>query len=572
MAINHGYGEGVTIGDWLSVAFHGIRLDSVTACYLLLVPILITFTSLFCKTFTLRKWLRPYYVLIAILLSVIFIADIVMYQFWGAKIDANDLMYAEKPKEMLASVSVWFILLGIATIGLVAFHYFRRLSHATPQQTGPRPNGFWSLLLIPLLGLLFIGMRGGTGTSTANPSYAYHFEQPYLNHATLNPAFNMIHSLFKVDDLSAEFQFYSDEDLQRLTQGTYYQDATVETALLNQSRPNILLIIWEGGGSQIILNDSVGSNYEQLRKEGVFFSNCYANNMRTDRGLVSILNGWPGLPTTSLMKSADKSRKLPALARELQKVGYATEFIYGGDADFTNMRCHLNESGFSNIYGIEHFPNNTEICNWGIPDKYILTLPYTTLSAPYFSTILTLSSHEPWDVDFHKLQNKQLNAFAYTDSCLGAFITQLKHSKEWDNLLVIIIPDHGVALFDNQYPSDYEVAKIPMLWIGGAIKHPAEITRLMNQSDLPATLLAQLGLDNSAFFFSRNILGTTYKQHHPFAVHAYKKGFNYIDTTGVTSFDCVDESSVAYDTVDSAQRLERAKANLQLIYRITGQL
>ena len=45
---------------------------------------------------------------------------------------------------------------------------------------------------------------------------------------------------------------------------------------------------------------------------------------------------------------------------------------------------------------------------------------------------------------------------------------------------------------------------IPLLWLGGAVKQPMQVDKIMNQTDLAATLLGQLGLEHTAFTFSRN--------------------------------------------------------------------
>ena len=134
MLVNIGLADGAPFGSCVAALWHGLRLDSVTACYLLLLPAVAILISFFVKKFPLRKVLKPYYIVIAALLSLIFVADTVLYLFWGAKLDANDLMYAAKPKDMLASLPVWAIVLAVAVVLAVAYHYTRRLLHATPER------------------------------------------------------------------------------------------------------------------------------------------------------------------------------------------------------------------------------------------------------------------------------------------------------------------------------------------------------------------------------------------------------------------------------------------------------
>lgn len=569
MLFNFSFASGSGVADWLAVLWHGLRLDSVTACYLLIVPVLFTLLSFFLPRLQPRRILTYYYALVSPLMALAFAADTVVYRFWGAKMDAADLIYAANPKDVFANLAWPALLLALLVLALLIFHYMRRLRHATPQRFD-RAHPASSAVMLLVVALQFVGIRGGLADSTANVSYAYFSSKPFLNHSAINPLFNITHSLFKTEDLATQFHFYDDHSLATLTRDAYPVDPAVADTLLNTSRPDIVLVVWEGAGSAMVLNDSVGPNLCRWSREGVFFSNCYANSFRTDRGLVSIVNGWPALPTTSLMKKADMGRKLPSLARTLQRAGYATAFYYGGDIDFTNMRGHLSEAGFSRVEGQEYFAAAKVKANWGVADQELFRLAPLFPSRPSFTALLTLSSHEPWDVPTHRLHDERRNAFAYTDQCLGAWLDSLRLTPSWDNLLVVIVADHGVPVDGLAADQKHEATRIPILWVGGAVRQPRTFHQLMNQSDLAATLLAQLGLADSSFRFSRNVLSPSYR--HPFAANAYKNGLYYIDSTGTTNYDCValQEPDAAYPS-DSLRR-QRTQALLQLWYSATGSL
>ena len=120
---------------------------------------------------------------------------------------------------------------------------------------------------------------------------------------------------------------------------------------------------------------------------------------------------------------------------------------------------------------------------------------------PFFAAMLTLSSHEPFDVPFAKFDDPMLNAMAFTDACLGRFVERVRQTPVWKDLLVILIADHA-------YPYPYGIAnsdalrhRIPMLWLGGAVRRPTVVETYGSQSDLAATLLAQLGIASRRFPF-----------------------------------------------------------------------
>ena len=579
---NGSMAEGAPFFTCVAALWHGLRLDIATACYLLVVPVLVTLLSLFVRI-PMRRVLVPYYVLICLVFTLAFAVDMVLYSYWGAKPDANDLIYAAQPKEMLAGLPVWFTIVGFIIVGLLVWGCVMLLRWGTPKQFPPvqRTAKFFILhssFFIPLCALIFLGMRGGLSESTANPSYAYFSSYPFCNHAALNPTFNMFHSLFKMQDLEHEFDTMPEEEVDALLGDCYVPDATLADTVLRIDRPNIVLVIWEGGGTGMVDNDTVAPNFQRLKKEGLYFSNAYANSFRTDRGLVSILSGWLGLPTTTLMKRSDLCRNLPSIASSLKAAGYATAMTFGGDIDYTNMRMYLMETGFSEVNGGETYPSDLYSSAWGVPDEYTLTLDLIPTSVPFFSAVLTLSSHEPWEVPYHRLSDSRRNTFAYTDSCLGTLVDQLKVSPLWDSLLLIIIPDHGVAFLDGQSSSDVEISQIPILWLGGALAKKGDVDCMMNQSDLAASLLAQMHLDISSFSFSRNVFGTKYDQRKFFAVHAVKNRINYITPSGAVSYDCVSHTmettqSLGHPVAQSLALDQRfLEALLQRLYKTSAAL
>lgn len=576
MLVNIGHADGAPFWECVSVLWHGLRLDSVTACYLLIIPWMLALVSCFLKKMRMDKVMRPYFIVISVIMSLIFVADIVLYWFWGAKMDANDLIYAQKPKELFASVKWWVTLLGWIAIGLVAWFYTWCMLKAVGKDVKPMKNRWPAVFMLFVAGVLFLGMRGGMSQSTANPSYAYFSKHAFCNHSALNPLFNMIHSLFKTEDLENEFVFMSDEEAEAIASPCFETDGVISDTLLNEMRPDILMIVWEGGGWDMVMNDSVGPNLMRYASDGILFTNCYANNFRTDRGLVSILNGWPGMPTTSLMKMGDLCGRLPSLPRSLYNVGYATSFVYGGDIDFTNMRGYMLESGFEHAIGQEEFGKSAKQSSWGTPDAYTLlpsVLDYkANATMPRFDVILTLSSHEPWTVPIERMKDDRKNSFAYTDSCLGVMLDSLKSMPEWGNLLVIIVPDHGVPLSGSQSTSDYRVSHIPMVWTGGVVKGGKVVDAMISQSDIAATLLAQMGMDIEPFIFSRNIISHQYTEKYHFAMHCFKNGCNLIDSAGVTKFECADGTTKVLVGNHGESESMFIKAMLQYLYQTTGKM
>lgn len=561
-------------GDALAVLAHGLPLDLSTAGYLTAVPLLVALVGTWFRG-SFRQVLSVYFWLSSFLLAIIVCVDTALYGFWQFKLDATIFNYIDSPRQALASVSTGYILAGLASILLITF-LLVRLLRLVPQPVADvrvsvlRRLGI-SCSLVVLGGVLFLFVRGGVGKSTMNIGAVYFSDQQYLNHAAVNPAFSLLASSLKREHYDRLYRYYKESERERLlaSMGLNRGEQPTDT-LLNCKRPDVLLILMEGFGASFVepLGGEPGVTpcFNRLAAEGVLFTECYANSFRTDRGTVSTLSGYPAFPTISVMKLPEKSRCLPSLARSLGQAGYDTEFLYGGDINFTNMKSYLLSTGYQSVLGDTHFPLSVRKTHvWGVTDHIVFDSLYHRLlrpqSAPRFTTLLTLASHEPWEVPYHREGlNERTNAMAYTDHSLGVFIDSLQRTPLWQHLLVICIADHGIGYPSGITEADRQRSHIPMLWLGGALRSPRLVHRICNQSDLPVTLLRQLQLPVEAYPFSRDIMSNDF---HSSAIHTFDEGFTYIDSTGLSAIDLKAGRLLKEEPSPSAQRIEIGKAYLQ---------
>lgn len=582
---HHALANGGSLTDYLKVITHGLLLDCTVSGYLTAIPLLCILISIWLPGAFYHKFLKGYFRVAALLIAAIFAVDVALYGYWGFRLDATLFFYLQSPADAMASVPVGtfflqFLLFLIYAYGI--FWVFKRfiipLFPAIPVRS--RLGG--TMIVLLLGGILFIPIRGGVTTSTANVGMVYFSKNQFLNHSAINPAFSLLASLSKQQDFAAQFNFFPEEERQeRYTALTQTNDTLPGNAekrsLLTTDRPNILIILMESFTANAI--EAVGGepeitpNLNKLSQEGITFTNMYANSFRTDRGIVSVLNGYLAQPTTSIMKYPAKSQTLPSIAKSLGERGYTADMLYGGDINFTNMQSYFFSSGYSQITADRDFPLSSRLSKWGANDNITFTHLYESIrerdeKTPWLSTFLTLSSHEPFEVPYHHLEDPYLNSMAFTDSCIGSFIGQLKELPVWKNTLVVLVSDHGY-----RYPAsltDYEPRRfhIPMIWLGGAIKEPAIIDTYANQTDLAATLLSQLNLPHDSFTFSRDILAPGYPE---YAFYTFPNGFGFIDSTGISVYD--NESNkplIESPAENSNERLNKGKVLLQTLYDDLG--
>ena len=573
-----------SIGDYLSVMWHGAGLDATTTGYLTILPFVLTVASVWFRHMPFRKIMTPYYIVVMLLISVIFVSDLSLFAFWESKLDASVFIYIDSPKNAMASVSGAYIAARVALmLGLTAL-MSGVLWLVTPRSL-TKINMIGQQLLttlcaLPVGALLFLVIRGGIRVSTANVGDAYFSTDQYLNLSAINPAFNLFASTERQARYEDEFNFYDEERRATLMKGLYPKSDEGTEYVLNTSRPNILVIFMESFGATMIERlggeKGVAPNLERLADEGVFFSRIFANSFRTDRGTVCTFSGYPGLPTLSLMKVSNLCQSLPNIARTLGDAGYTTDFLYGGDINFTNMQGYLRAGGFHTITSQDDFSmSDRNYSKWGVPDGLTFNRLFDMLKEregakkPWFTAFLTLSSHEPFEVPFKKFDDAHYNAFAYTDHCIGEFIKRFKKTPQWKNTLIVLLPDHGTP-----YPKDGErfsprYFRIPMIWAGGAVSRKMTVEKIMNQTDLAATLLAQLGLKHGDFKFSRNVLSESYNS--PFAFYSFVNGFCFLDNTGVSVYDNA-SNKVFFNVAPEGDslRVEKGKAILQTLYDEVG--
>ena len=571
LLIYHSLFEGVGFLNQILVVWYGLRLDIAIAGYLTIIPALLLIVTLWSKH-RLGHWLwNGYFAISAFLSSLAFIANLGLYGYWGFPLDNTPLLYVKtSPSDALASLTWWQLMVVPLIIIMVAAVIYKTGARLFPAHSHPiRKPLMVSVLLLLLTALLFLPIRGGLGTGTNHTGSVYFSENIRLNHAAVNPIFCFIEAVLHQEEIGTKYRFMDAHEADELFKELTYTISREDTSLIAR-HPNVILIVLESFSDSVMQVKGVTPNLIKLKDEGFCFTHFYANSFRTDRGLVAIHSGLPAQPTMSVMDMPRKSTSLPSIAKQLGSRGYQTTFYYGGDANYSNMRSYFVGTGFQQIVSDVDFPSKLHTGKWGVADGAVFDRMLTDIQSdrsgqPFFRSIMTVSSHEPFDVpNYQKIKdNETLNAFSYADHCLGQFIEELKKLPCWQNTIVAIVPDHLGAFPD--YVDNYQLwrYKIPFVIFGSTIPKGVQCHAIGSQIDIPATLLGLLGIDHSDFLYSKDLFDDK-------APHfAY---FTFPDGMGMVT----DSSAVVYDnTTDRVQNASgtstnllsrKAKAYLQKLY------
>ena len=566
-------------GTLASTFSHGIRLDISATAYILVIPLLASIAGVWIKGSWLRHFLRFYSWVIIFISSAIIVGDSILYTYWGFRMDYTALIYLKTPQEAAASVTTLTIIEYCATVAgitiLFALLYKKLIDSFFPDQKIKRFRIPATLVFMFLTGALIIPVRGGFGVAPINAGSVYFSEDMFVNHTAINVAWNVGSSVFNRKSQDNPYSFSDLPSSHAIVDSLTVKKGTPEK-VLNNTSPNILFIILESFGNSLVGElggDSLTTpNLNELIKEGIVFSNFYASGNRTDKALPAIISGYPAQPAASIIKEPRKTQSLPSLVRIMNGLNYNSSFWYGGDINFANFHSYLIASGFHQIITMDNFDPSNYNSKWGVHDHVLFEALKDSMGSvkePFFRVVLTLSSHEPFEVPMEPVfkgkddLTKFKNSVLYTDKTVGDFIKWAKGTSWWNNTLVILVADHCRRNSLDELVYSQEIFRIPMVWIGGAVSSSGlRIGKLGTQVDIPVTLLDQLGLSGS-FPFSRDLLT---KESDSFAFYTFNEGFAFLTDSSTVIYDHKLGRPVIESGKDPGYAETAGKAFLQVLY------
>ncbi|MDP5120230.1 MAG: LTA synthase family protein [Spirosomaceae bacterium] len=531
---------------------NGVVMDLSAAAYLSVIPFLLVCFSHFYKKSRLESILYSFTFFMTGILTLIIVIDLEVYNVWKFRLDQTPLNYLSSPKEAFASASaspifqlfISFLLL----MAIASYFVYRIISHNLNKWKFTKKLPFIPIALAITV-LLIIPIRGGLSGKTLKPGNLYFSDNYFVNISTLNSPWYFAYSLVKQFDTKLNpYSFLPkkviDKNLSELFPKKSNTKSTPIATVNDQT--NVLIVIVESLTEKALGKKVDGIEItpflNSLRDSSVYFSNMYAAGSHTEEGLVAILNGFPSIPGKSLIYEEKKVAKLPFLTKDFDRNSFATSFYYGGDASFLNLKNYLLTADYQNITEVGSFPDSLQKSSWGVFDGELLNrfiTDYRTKSGrPFFSTILTASSHEPFKVPGkfrfteNSVENQFYNSLAYVDESLKSFISNAQKQWWWKNTVVIIVADHG-----HRFPkaaSRFDDYKIPMFWTGGAVTKFQKNNDLLSQIDISTMILKHFNFNHSTYVWSKNPL---LDKQPKWAFFTFNNGFGYVEPSGEILFD-----------------------------------
>ncbi len=565
------------ISDWILVFMYGARLDLSTAGYILIIPGLAIGITAYFNYKIIYHFINIYTFIILLITSLITIADMELYRHWGFRLDSTPLLYLANPKEIAGSANLGILILqtGIWLVMFSLASYIYLKIFPKRLKSFKKYNLKVVILFFFMTATLILPIRGSFGVAPMNVGFVYfHDKNVFANHAAINVVWNAGYSLTKLDKNKASI-FFDQKKADELFAELYHDDGETKK-LINTDKPNVLIMIIESFTSKII--EPVGGlsgitpNFNKYCKEGILFKNIYSSGDRTDKAITAVLNGFPTHPTSSIIKFPKKTQRLPFINKDLKKLGYFTHFTYGYDIDYANFRSYLANAEFHKITSKADFDPSDYNSKWGVHDHIVFNKFFDEAQnskAPFLKVLMSQSSHEPFTVPMETVikgddeENMFLNSAYYTDKALGEFIEKAKKTKWWKNTLIIIVADHGIRHPGNTPHYALKKFQIPMLWLGGAINtKDSIIATYCTQTDIPNTILKQIGVDSKQYKYSANILSSKSPD---FGYYVFNNGFGFVKDSLKIIYDNIGKKYILQNGLKSEKDADHGKAYLQVL-------
>ncbi len=522
-------------GQVLHLIVQGVRADGILLCLWLILPVLLV--PFFCCRRWQQHWLSASYVwALTGFIAILFIelaTPAFLLQF-DARPNRLFIEYLRYPKEVFATLWNGFRLPFVG--GLVLTGLLGYVAHRLLRLPGSTTNG-WSiqktLISWPFAVLLVgMGIRSTLDHRPANPALFAITGDAMVNSLVINSGYSVLYALYSMKHEARSSEIYGKLPHNKMMQYSLewpwlksyqfnnpnYPTLHSQAAARKRDKPlNLVIILQESMGATFVKSlGGVDATPElvKLQQEGIWFERLYATGTRSVRGIEAVISGYLPTPAQSVVKLSKSQNNFTTLASILKNVGYHTQFMYGGEAHFDNMRSFFSNNGFIDIVDRPQIKNPAFIGSWGASDEDLFKTAHHQLQTlhdsgkPFFSLIFTSSNHEPFEFPdgritlFETPKSTANNAVKYADWAMGQFFEKAKKSAYWQNTVFLIVADHDNRVYGNNL-IPVEKFHIPGLILGADIQ-AASVPTLASQIDLAPTLLSLIGVSRCHPFIGRD--------------------------------------------------------------------
>ena len=516
-------------GDIWPIISGAIRIDLSSIGYLATIGVFILIlhvvarpkTELFQRIFTLYG---SCVVTVVVIVEASTPAFINQYDVRPNRLYIEYLDYPQEVFSMLVHGHLLAMLSTLLLASLTSVYSYRLLCRAFTQPPSLKKASNLPILMAALIICLFAA-RGTLNHRPLNPALVYFSQDSLVNSLVLNSTYSVAFALKNMGNEKSASNLYGTmlrqqiiDTVKKASYRKQFVAGNIPTLAHNKPfvsgvKKNLVIILEESLGARFVGELGgldITPELDKLYQQGWGFDNLYATGTRSVRGIEAITTGFTPSPSRSVVKLSKSQHNFFSLADVLSQEGYKTQFIYGGESHFDNMKSFFLGNGFNDIVDINHIENPQFISSWGVSDEDLFNQADKELTKlsnstePFFSLVFTSSNHDPFDIPQgkvslpkgHNPENyKRDLAIKYADYALGKFINKAKTRPYWENTVFLVVADHDVRVFGSE-PVPLKSFHIPAVVLNSDMKSKRD-PRLVSQIDLPVTLMSLLGIDQA---------------------------------------------------------------------------
>jgi len=485
------------------------------------------------------------------------IGDIILYKYWESIFSIRAFPYLKNIGEMLNNVSVinlGFVLVVLVAVSIIYHFIFQKFLADKIEKY--HSNFKWYLhflLIIVLIPISFLTLRGGLREIPRNQSDAFFCQNRTYNLATINSTWNFFNVFVEHNKYLAinPYQKMDDKSAASLMRELFRKGTPNQIQIFNSAnKPNIVLITLEGVSAELLkIHNTSKSNMpflESLIDSSYYFTKAYSTGFRTEQGIAALLSGVMATPYNNITDNVNALAQIPSIVKTMKHLKYGTQFLFGGNVEFANMRAYLTEMKFDTILDIQDFEEKYRTQQLGVPDEFLfkqLTQDFTEMKPPFFIQVMTQSTHEPYDIpNSNPLENEKTlyrKSAQYLDLQLRQFFEAIKHNKNYNQTIFILCSDHSHRLPEDNDIADTKRYHIPLLIYSPLLKNEYRGYKdsiLFNQQNFPATLSYLMNWKEKNYLsYSLNHFSNAQK----FTFSSFVNGYVFQRDTQVISYDYI---------------------------------
>lgn len=507
----------------------GIWMDNVIACYILIVPLIVTSVCASAGYYGKRLYqgIQAFFCLFYTVAFMIASGDIPYFDYFFKHLNASIFNWAEYAGTTLGlmfgefSYLMAVLLFVVMTLlyGIAANSYLHTARRVFDRKT---PNRWQSAAGIIgcsalLIGGCLFGIRGRMGYNPIRVSAAYFCNNTFLNQLGVSPAFNLLKSAEEMQKSeNREIHLMDDTDAIRYVRNALHLTdslphispiaRTVTNAPCTGKR-NVVFIFMESMSANLMghFGDrrQLTPFLDSIADHSLCFNRFYSSGTHTNHAIHSVLYSYPALMKRNSMKGS----VIPfytGLPTVLQDNGYHTLFFMTHESQYDNMNGFLRTNGFDQIYAQEDYPREKRVNSFGVSDEYLYEFALRKLNeeaagdSPFFASLLSISNHPPYIIpEGFKSRNSadDERIVEFADHALRVFMDQAAQQPWFDNTIFVFFGDHGRR--SNILRSDMPLTfnHIPFMIYAPEWIEPQQTDRIGGQIDIAPTLLGLLGID-----------------------------------------------------------------------------